>query len=338
MITSPSARQLPLDIEEEVWRHLLFHKSMIDDDKIDLYDRIDRYMEILKGLNEGVHVTIKDSYSRSIAMILELAIDEYLDPWDVDLVRFCRLFIDKVKGSERLNLMVVGKIIRMAYEVHYLKSSNTLRKAETIEEEEEPLDDPFFGWMEDDETFEVTKNILSTKEPPLIESVIRKGDRPVTLLDLLNALEDVEEEVVEKMNMRKARLEARKQVDISNRKNIRNKVYSENIEEEIRLTWQRINQFNGHPIPFDEIHNGFRLDGTTTFISLLFLAKMDRVKIWQRRFPHGEIMVKNKAPGEELRFGDLEENLEKAREGVSRVLSGEELIVEERPIPDNWNT
>jgi len=338
LMSDTPPRQLPLDIEEEVWRHLLFHKSMIDDDAVDMYDRLDRYMKILKDMNEGVHVTIKDSYSKSIAMILELAIDEYLDPWDVDLVKFCRMFMKKLRDGDRLNLMVIGKIIRMAYTVHFLKSSNTLKKAEMTDQYDEPDEDVFFNWMEDDETFEVTKNILQQRESPIVETIVHKGDRPVTLLDLLNALDNVEEEVQLHRESRHLRIEAQKQMDRTSRGDIQRKVYKENVEEEIKLTWQRVNQFNGHPISFTSINEGFELDRTTTFISLLFLANWERIRIWQRRFPHGEIYVRNKSPGEELEFGELDDNLKKAGGGDAEVVVPEELIVEDRPIPTNWNT
>ena len=143
--TGTGHRQLPLDIEEEVFRHLLFHKSIIEDEG-DSYSRMDRYISVLGELKEGVHVTIRDSYSKSIAMVLELAVEEYLDPWDVDIIRFCRMFMKKINGSEDVNLMVVGKLIRMAYTVHLLKSNTTLLKAEMGEEEKEwALSQPWSG-------------------------------------------------------------------------------------------------------------------------------------------------------------------------------------------------
>jgi chromatin segregation and condensation protein Rec8/ScpA/Scc1 (kleisin family) len=219
-----------------------------------------------------------------------------------------------------------------------MKSSNTLMKAEYTEQLDEPEDEAFFDWMEDDETFEVTRNILKEKEPPIAESVIHKGDRPVTLVDLLNALENVEGEVEKKKLDRKERLRARSEMDKSNRSNIDRKMYKENVEEEIKLTWQRVNQFNGHPISFDKIHSDFELDPTTVFVSLLFLAKWNRIRIWQRKFPHGEIFIKNTSPGEDLKFGDLEENLDRAKKSKVKIPEGEELVVEKKEIPSNWNT
>ncbi|MGA1848318.1 MAG: hypothetical protein ACMUHB_03165 [Thermoplasmatota archaeon] len=336
---SPVHRQLSLDIEEEVFRHLLFHRSLIDDSDDDMYGRLEKYLEVLSDLKEGVHITIKDSYSRSIAMILELASENYLDPWDVDLVRFCKMFMKKLREQDRFNLMVIGKLIRMAYTVHYMKSSDTLRKAEMSPHDDHMEEDVFYDWMEDDETFEVTRGILQARRPPLVESVIHKGDRPVTLVDLLNALDDVRDEVDLFREQRRERIEIRKLTDRHNREDIQEKVYKEHTEEDIKLTWQRVNQFNGHPIPFSQLDQGFELDANSTFISLLFLANWERIKVWQRSFPRGEIMVKNISDGkEDLEFGDLDENLKKAEEGGARIRPPKEVIVEEKPIPRNWNT
>lgn len=339
-VSQLAPRQMTLDIEEEVFRHLLFHKALIDDTDEELYTKLDRYLSVLKDLKEGVHVTIKDSYSKSIAMVLELATEEYLDPWDVDLVKFCRMFMKKMKDTDRVNLMVVGKLIRMAYTVHLLKSQNTLKKAEMGNEDDRSDEDTFYDWMVDDEGFEVTKGILNAKTPVLVESIIHKGDRPVTLVDLLNALEDVEGEVEEFKNVRKVRFEERETLDRQNIENINSKVYKENTDEDIKLTWQRVNQFNGHPIPLSEIEQGFSLDAPSTFISLLFLAKWERIRVWQRSFPYGEIMVKNNVGHDdgELDYGDLDENLRKVREGEAVLMRRKELIVEEKRIPTNWNT
>ncbi|MEA3557760.1 MAG: hypothetical protein U9R75_00740, partial [Candidatus Thermoplasmatota archaeon] len=129
------------------------------------------------------------------------------------------------------------------------------------------------------------------------------------------------------------------QMDHENRSNITSKVYRENTEEDIKLTWQRVNNFNGHPIPFSDIENGFELDTQSTFISLLYLANWDRIKVWQRSFPRGEIMVKNISAGNrELKFGDLDKNLGKAEDGVTLVKRPGEMIVEKKNIPKNWNT
>lgn len=332
-------RQLPLDIEEEVFRHLMFHKSLIDDSDEDMYTKLDTYLDVMSQLKEGVHVTIKDSYSRSIAMVLELATEEYLDPWDVDLVRFCRMFLKKLEDEDRLNLVVIGKLIRMAYTVHMLKSENTLKKAELSPQEEEMEEEMYFDWMDNDETFEVTRGIIQNRSSPIAESIIHKGDRPVTLVDLLNALEDVQEEVEVLQEERRKRATNRKRQEDMNRSNIDSKVFKENTEEEIKLTWQRINKFNGHPIPLSQIEENFELDASSTFISLLFLAHNKMIKVWQRSFPKGEIMIKNIGKDREgLKFGDLDLNEERVKEGETRLDSPGELVVEKKPIPGNWNT
>ncbi|MCK5774423.1 MAG: hypothetical protein KAH57_11590 [Thermoplasmata archaeon] len=334
-------RQLTLDVEEEVFRHLLFHKSLIQDEG-DMYQRLDTYLGVLHDMKEGVHVTIKEPYSKSIAMILELAVEDYLDPWDVDILRFCKLFIKKIRSQDQIDLMVTGKLIRMAYTVHLMKSNNTLIKAEMGDEEEAFHDEPFYDWMEDDETFEVTRNIINDREPVISESILHKGDRPVTLVDLLDALKDVSDEVELLQEAKKRRSEVSKNIDLLNRSLINRKVYKENPEEEIRLTWQRINKFNGHPIPLSDISEGFELDDTTTFVSLLHLANQKRIKVWQRRFPFGEIYIKNLEAGQaspDLNVGELDQNLDKVKAGLDvKLKRPDEIIIEKKGVPDNLNT
>ena len=50
-------------------------------------------------------------------------------------------------------------------------------------------------------------------------------------------------------------------------------------------------------------------------------------------------MIKNISRDKgDLEFGDLAENLMKVKEGNARIVKPDELIVEEKPIPSNWNT
>ena len=50
-------------------------------------------------------------------------------------------------------------------------------------------------------------------------------------------------------------------------------------------------------------------------------------------------MVKNIGRDQgDLEFGELTDNLEKAKSSKARLKHPENLIVEERPIPNNWNT
>jgi segregation and condensation protein A len=336
MIDERPDRQLTLSLEEDVFKHLLFHKSLIDDEPTASPSRLDRYISVLSSMKEGEHVSIRDSYSRSIAMILELAIDEYLDPWDVDLIRFCKMFIKRLEENDRVNLLVVGKLIKMACTVLLLKSVSTLEKAETVEEDEDLSDDSTMDWLEDDEGYKVTAGIIGGNEV-LVESLVHKGDRPVTLLDLLDALQEVDDEVALMQENRSRHRDEIRSLDTMNRGEINRKMLTENVEEEIHLTWQRVNQFNGHPIPLSDIIKGFELDDTTTFISLLYLSKMSRILLSQKSFPEGEIYVKNVSAGEKLEFGELKENLDRINAGGKK-LSPPDIIVEERPIPNNWNT
>jgi hypothetical protein len=60
------------------------------------------------------------------------------------------------------------------------------------------------------------------------------------------------------------------------------------------MIYERICKFNGHPIPLSDIHTLDLDDKITTLISSLYLANSRKIDIWQRKFPYGQIMVKNR--------------------------------------------
>src|SRR5207247_572612 len=74
--------------------------------------------------------------------------------------------------------------------------------------------------------------------------------------------------------------------------NFHQKVHGEDLTEDIALTWQRLAQFNGEPIPLRSLTVGDVWDEVTVFMSLLFLAHLEKVKLWQKDYPYGEIFVK----------------------------------------------
>jgi len=88
--------------------------------------------------------------------------------------------------------------------------------------------------------------------------------------------------------------------------NFHDKVHSEDLSEDIGLTWGRITRFDGNAVPIGHLvapHD--RWDLITVFISVLFLAKMEKVKLWQKAFPSGDILVQRIAPEASLNPDEL---------------------------------
>src|SRR5438093_4933760 len=87
--------------------------------------------------------------------------------------------------------------------------------------------------------------------------------------------------------------------------NFHRKVHGEDLTEDIALTWHRLAQFNGEPVPLRQITGGDVWDEVTVFMSLLFLAHLEKVKLWQKDFPYGEIYVKRLSMTAELPMEEL---------------------------------
>jgi hypothetical protein len=70
-------------------------------------------------------------------------------------------------------------------------------------------------------------------------------------------------------------------------------MHKEDLEADITMTYSRICEFNGHPIPFSDICDSDHEDKVTTLISSLYLAERRKINIGQKEFPYGKILIEN---------------------------------------------
>ena len=276
-------------VREEVMNHLMFHKALLGEEEH--YERINKYIEIVTSLDRCVHLSCVNIYDKSLAITFELVIEEKLNPWDVDLVKFSKLYLKRAK-TEGLDLITAGRIILMAWTILKLQSKNLLEKAERPFEEPQDLymDDFEYGSEQD---LDFTQSVIYGAESPIKEMVWRKGKRPVTLIELVDAFEEARRASEFQAAMAKKREELSKRMAVENQGHLERQVHKDLLEEDMRLIWDRISHFNGHPISFMDIWDGTKLDWIVTLRSLLFLANGRWIKVWQNKFPFGEIYIKN---------------------------------------------
>ncbi len=294
----------------EVMGHLVFHRSLIDEE--DSGDRLSRYMEMVRGLGEGAHVAMEDPFDKSIAITLELVLTEHLDPWDVNLVEFSRFYLKRVKREKDIDFITAGRIMLMAWSVLRLQTEEVLTALEKVQEAANgDIADWFEGapeWVAYDEPdFEYTKEVLSSAQPIIEERVQRRVPRPVTLLELVDAFEEARREQELHRDIEKKRKAARERIKRERDHKVQRMMHKESLEEDIVETWTRILTHNGSTIPLEDLHKDGVEDYLTIFVASLFLALHGRIKLWQRRFPSGPIYLKK------LREGDLAEELSAAR-------------------------
>jgi len=279
--------------EEEMVKHLMWHKALHSEDEGGA--RINEYIRMLRERGEGQHVSFEDPFDRSIALAFELVLEQGMDPWHIDLVRFTALYMERVRDGTDIDLITAGKLLHMAWSILKLQSEKLRLAAEppppVVEEAPswdeiplEPIDDP-------DAAF--TERVNAERRAPIDEKIRHKGDRKVTLLELVSALEearreaDLRAQIVEKRESDKAVRNA------ARRGKAEGAAHKEDPDADIREVWERILGRNGVPIPITEIQEKSREDVVKTLVSVLFLAREQKSRLWQENFPYGMIFIQN---------------------------------------------
>lgn len=280
----------------EVINHLLFHKALIGEDEGN--ERINQYLSLIK---EGEHVGLKDPFDRSIALVFDLVIQEQMNVWDVDLVHFSELYLKRAR-EENLDLVTAGRIIVMAWTILKLQSDDLVRKFERRQQETLDLDAgwdslPDWGQITGDE-FTVTERLLADRRP-IDEKIWHEGDRPVTLMELVNAFEVARQEAEERIQLTADREKMRQYLRTEGLARFQGRVHKEDLEEDIRLIWDRIVALNGSAIPLTALYDKADIwDHVTAFNGVLFLNRDRRIQLWQEDFPYGPVLLRNLAATE----------------------------------------
>jgi len=273
----------------QVVNHLLFHKAMVGID----VDRVDQYIEIANGASSAAEVsTIEDPFTRSVTLLFMLVKEHGLDPWSLDMKHLIMEYQKYALKDDDLDLPLAGSVLGWAWDVLKMRANGAIDATEPIPEPQPDWIDFDFGW---EPTY--AEQLEDSIEPPIEESVLFRGERRVTLMELVGALEDARN--VE--NERKARLERRKQL-----KEARESVLSEvadRLGDRLHLddptqykerVWQKINEFNGKPIPIgDLLDRPEKASVVRTFVGSLFLAREGRIDIIQKNLESHNIYVKN---------------------------------------------
>ena len=284
---------------ETVLNHLLFHKALIGEK--DGGERISRYVTMLNEIDQGMHVALRDPFEKAVGAAFELVLEKQLDPWDIDLAQFTRMYLEKVQGDGPVNFVTAGKLVFMAWSILKLQSDFVLDHAQPPAADADASPDWDLGaYAEQDLDF--NQAVLGAGRVPIAEAIRREGHRAVTLMELMNAFDEARRDAEVQLQLSALREQAAKAFA----PDFHSKVHSEDLTEDIGVTWSRIVQFNGSAIPLGNLApTRDRWDLITVFVSVLFLAKMEKVKLWQDAFPMGDIFVQRLAKATALEPGEL---------------------------------
>jgi segregation and condensation protein A len=294
----PSDAYDTYEMRQQILNHLLFYKAIIDEEGSG--ERITKYMDLVDQLEEGLHIPIKDPFHRAIAITFELVMQNHINPWNVDLLKFSSLYLERIKEEEEVDFITAGKLMVMAWEILRRQTEEVMARSQPPPP---PPADAWAGvdiagdWYVEDESFDFTKSVVDANEMPLEEKIWRPANRKVTLFELVEAFDEARKDVEVFRILKDEHEKERVRLAAENKGAVSGMVHKENLEQDITATWKRLERLEG-AIPLSNIcQPGDRVDRLSTLVSILFLAKDSRIKIWQVNFPFGEIYIKHMTNG-----------------------------------------
>ena len=282
----------------------------------------ERIMPVVEA-EESEYQSLDDPFDRSVALVLSLVKDQGLNPWDIDLSTFLKVFTKRVRSeSNKLNLPACGRLIRMAWEVLNQQAIVLFDRVQNMDQEDDWEDDVDFGWESDydDQDYLFTTSILEGDVqqllPSLFDERIRRDEgRPVTLGELLSAFKDAAEDAEELKIREENRIAHQAELgDYLN--NVGSRMHNEDLEGDIYRCWSALRSAcqksgsskvkvvqvmaelndlllaeNGH------IEQGYQEESkVASFIASLFLTHRGFALISQDEVPYGDIMLEDLWP------------------------------------------
>lgn len=276
----------------QVVQHLLWHKALVQDG--DDGARINGYIEMVQASRDAEHVAIRDGFHRDLAIAFELVLQHHLNPWDIDLSKFAQMYLLEARGRG-VDLVTAGRILLMAFSVLKLQSDELAERAVLRPAEETGWGDiPDFTFSDDQ--MDYNSRILALPRAPIDEKIRHKGDRKVTLMELLSAFEEVHAESQQRLVLNEQKLAARLSLRRKMRGRLGNMMHEDDVQAEMTETWERILDYPGTPVPFSTLYEKNPADLVQTLRGVLDLTKAQRITVSQEDFPRGEIWISPRLP------------------------------------------
>jgi segregation and condensation protein A len=289
------AAPVPREAAERVVDYLVFHKSLLGE-STERPAILERYLELVRHLKEGVHVIIPDPFQKATALLFELVLDQEFDPWEIDLARFTEAYLERVRADGGVDFAVAGRLLYMAWSILYMQSERLLAARAlppdaTADELAGPVDDSYLSELETSEAVDVTTSILDGAEaPPLAPMVRHPETRPVSLLELVDAFREAEQDARHALRVQELRERLREE----QRAPPEVLVHGDIPERDLADAWEAARR---HPIgeafPFLELWHAEqgRDRLVSVFLAVLFLARERAIELRQAELGASPILL-----------------------------------------------
>lgn len=300
----PAAREeaVPREMAEKVLQYLTFHRSLLGSEGETGSPLLERYLSLVENLKEGVHVVIDDPFQKATALLFELVLDKEFDPWEIDLAKFTHAYLERVQEDGSVNFAIAGRLVGMAWSILYLQSEAVLRSRETPAPDAEPMDlgaedgapaveESYLDSLHTPEAVDVTTAVLaSTEAPPLLEMVRHPETRPVSLLELVRAFGEAEEDARRAIRVEELRDRLREEQRAAPEILVHGDIPERDVEEAWAVAQRHA---VGEPFPLLDLWN--RAQGidrfVATFLALLYLAREHAIELSQEILCETPILV-----------------------------------------------
>lgn len=236
------------------------------------------FVETLRGLgvDESLLDFSEDVLSEPVEILMNLAKDGAINPWDIDLVTVTDMFLERIEVMQMMDLRISGRTLLYASILLRMKSTGIV-----MEEEEEDC----FEMMDDELDFYELDEYPVPKLP-----IRRRATRPVTLHELIVELRKAEKvETRRKDRSVYRKLEERSAVTTDDVLGI---AHEEDILGRVRDMAAMLKEsFTEHEfVQLSDLMTDDRSENIMTYVSLLFLATEKQVWLTQEEL-FGELYV-----------------------------------------------
>lgn len=149
-------------------------RLMIGETDLQTSQYLDRLVE-LSQLEEAEHQFLIEPFDRSVALVFQMFQSSDLDPWDVDLSAFLKMFNKRIDEAENIDLPTCGRLVRMAWAILRGQASTLIERQERalLEDEEEDTWDFHDTWETEfsDEDYNFSATVLSGQASDVLPSM-----------------------------------------------------------------------------------------------------------------------------------------------------------------------